>query len=242
VEKVEWQEKGAGHRSRLRDRFLARGLAGFSDVEVLELLLSFGTPRSDCKDPARALLERFGSFARVLEAPMTALAEVRGVGPKNSFALHFVRAVASHYLQERLTGKHYLHSSAEVVEYLSYAMRGLKKEILAVIFLDSSHGILAVETVAEGTINVNTIYPREILNRALHHHAAALVLAHNHPSGAVAASQQDVKLTRTLFLLCSYMQIQLLDHLIIGEGTYSFADQGIMESITLECRALMASL
>ncbi|MBW2658441.1 MAG: DNA repair protein RadC [Deltaproteobacteria bacterium] len=242
MEKQQWQKKGAGHRGRLRDRFLERGLAGFSDGEVLELLLSFGTPRSDCKDQARQLLKKFGSFAKVLEAPPVSLQEIKGVGPKNSFALHFVHAVASYYLKERLQGKRYLHSSAEVVEYLVHSMRGLKKEVFTVIYLDSSHAIIDSEVIARGTLNVNTVYPREIVARALSFHAAALVVAHNHPSGSLQPSPQDLKLTRTLWLVCSYMQLRLLDHIIVGDGSYSFADNGLMQSISSDCMAAMESI
>ena len=241
VDKEHWQEKGVGHRARLRDRFLANGLKGFSDAEILELLLSFGTPRSDCKEQARTLLKKYGSFAKVLEAPTTSLQHVKGIGPKNSFALHFVHAVASHYLKERLHGKLYLHSSREVADYLIHSMRGLKKEVLTVIFLDSSHAIIDSEIVAEGSLNVNTVYPREIVKRALDFHAAALVIAHNHPSGALEPSVQDIKLTKTLFLLCSFMQIQLLDHLVIGDGFFSFADNGLMDSVRQECREVMCA-
>lgn len=241
MEKELWQKKGEGHRTRLRDRFLAKGLDGFSDVEILELLLSFGTPRSDCKEPARMLLAKYGSFAKVLEAPIRSLQEVKGVGPKNGFALHFVHAVASYYLKERLHGKRYLHSSGEVAEYLIHSMRGLKKEVLTVIFLDSSHAIIDSEIVAEGTLNVNTVYPREIIKRALEFHAAALIVAHNHPSGSLKPSTQDIKLTKTLALLCRYMQLQLLDHLIIGDGSYSFADNGLMDSIREDCQTAVES-
>lgn len=241
VEKELWQKKGEGHRARLRDRFLAKGLDGFSDTEILELLLSFGTPRTDCKEPARMLLAKYGSFAKVLEAPIASLREVKGVGPKNSFALHFVHAVASHYLKERLQGKRYLHSSKEVADFLIHSMRGLKKEVLTVIFLDSSHAIIDSEIVAEGTLNVNTVYPREIIKRALEFHAAALIIAHNHPSGSIQPSTQDIKLTKTLALLCRYMQIQLLDHLIIGDGSYSFADNGLMDSVKEHCQTAMES-
>lgn len=242
MEKELWQKKGEGHRARLRDRFLAKGLDGFSETEVLELLLSFGTPRTDCKEPARKLLQKFGTFAKVLEAPIPALQEVQGVGPKNSFALHFVHAVAGYYLKERLVGKRYLHSSQEVAEYLIHALRGLKREVLTVIFLDSSHAIIDSAIVAEGTLNVNTVYPREIIKKALDFHAAALIIAHNHPSGSLQPSPQDLKLTRSLFVLCSYMQIQLLDHLVIGDGSLSFADSGLMDSIRQECRSALNSL
>lgn len=242
MDKGEWQKRGQGHRGRLRDRFLENGLAGFSETEILELLLSFGTPRSDCKIPAATLLKKYGSFAKVIEAPVISLQEVKGVGPKNSFALHFVHAVASHYLKERLQGKRYLQSSKEVVDFLIHSMRGLKKEVLSVIFLDSSHAIIDSEIVAEGTLNVNTIYPREIIQKALSYHAAALIIAHNHPSGSLQPSEQDIKLTKTLYLLCSYMQIRLLDHLIIGDGSYSFADNGTIDSIRQECHETMAKL
>jgi len=242
MDKKEWQEKGAGHRQRLRDRFLERGLEGFRDAEILELLLSFGTPRSDCKEPAKAALKQFGSLAAVLEQPLAGLQEIKGIGPKNGFAVHFIQAVARRYLKDRLQGKRYLHSSTDVRDYLLHALRGLKKEVLTVIYLDSSHAILDTETVAEGTINVNTVYPRELVKKALQQNAAALIIAHNHPSGSLDPSPQDMQLTRTLSLLGSMMQIQLLDHIIIGNGSFSFADNGLMTEIGKQCRETMESL
>jgi DNA repair protein RadC len=242
VDKEDWQKKGVGHRQRLRDRFLDRGLDGFSDAEILELLLSFGTPRSDCKEPARAALQQFGTFAAVLETPLAALQEIKGIGPKNGFGVHFIQAVARRYLKDRLQGKRYLHSSTDVRDYLLHAMRGLKKEVLTVIYLDSSHAILDTETVAEGTINVNTVYPRELVKKALRQNAAAMIIAHNHPSGSLDPSPQDMQLTRTLSLLGSMMQIQLLDHIIIGNGSFSFADNGLMDHISRQCRETMEGL
>ncbi len=242
MNKENWQKKVQGHRGRLRDRFLEKGLAGFSDTEVLEILLSFGTPRKDCKEQAKKLLKKFGSFAKVVEAPLFSLTEVDGIGPKNGFALHFVQAVAGYYLKQRTEGKRYLNSPAEVIDYLSHSMRGLHKEVMTVIFLDSSHAVIDSRVVSEGTINVNTVYPREIVKYALQYHAAALVLAHNHPSGSLQPSPQDIKLTKKIFLICNQMQLHLLDHLIIGDGSYSFADNGLMESIKEDCRLAMIPL
>jgi DNA repair protein RadC len=239
VDKTLWQEKGSGHRGRLRDRFLERGLDNFTDVEVLELLLSFGTPRSDCKEPARHALQHFGSLCSVLEASSSDLLKIKGFGPKNSFAVPFVQAIARRYLKERLRGKRYLHSSNHVKEYLLHSMRGLKKEIFTVIYLDSSHAVIETEVIAEGTINNTTVYPREFIRRALDFNAAALVVAHNHPSGSVRPSAQDKQLTRTLFLVSSFMHIQLLDHLIIGAGSFSFADQGLMDEIKMQCQHII---
>ncbi len=242
MDKKEWQKKGEGHRQRLRDRFLERGLDGFSDTEILELLLSFGTPRSDCKEPARKALQQFKTLAAVLEEPLSGLQQIKGIGPKNAFAIHFIQAVARRYLKDRLQGKRYLHSSSEVRDYLNHAMRGLKKEIFTVIYLDSSHAILDSETVAEGTINVNTVYPRELITQALQKNAAAMIVAHNHPSGSLEPSAQDLQLTRTIALLGNMMQIQLLDHIIIGNGSYSFADNGLMTNIREQCRETMEAL
>lgn len=234
MNKEEWQNRGAGHRERLRDKFLERGAESFTDAEVLELLLSFGTPRRDCKQPAREALERFGSLAAVLEASRSELQKISGIGQKNSFALHFVQAVSRRYLKQRLLGRQYLHSSKEVRDYLVHSMRDLGREVFTVIFLDASHAIIETELAAQGTVNVNTVYPREIIKRALDFNAAALIVAHNHPSGSLKPSPQDLYLTKTLSLLCSMMQISLLDHIIVGDGALSFADEGHMAAIAEE--------
>jgi len=238
VDKDHWQEKGKGHRGRLRDRFQEKGLDSLNDAEVLELLLSFGTPRSDCKEQARAALDRFGSFSSVLEASSADLQLIEGIGPKNSFAVHFVQAVSRRYLKERLRGKRYLHSSEQVREYLLHSMRGLKKEIFTVIFLDSSHAVIDSEILTEGTLASTTVYPRELVIKALHHNAAALIVAHNHPSGSLKPSLQDRNLTRSLYLVAHYLDIRILDHLIIGDGFFSFADHGLMDQIREECSTL----
>lgn len=236
------QKKGIGHRQRLRDKFLARGIEAFNDDELLELLLSFGTPRIDCKDTARAALARFNhSLAAVLDAPVAELTKIRGMGPKNIFALHFVQGVARRYLKQRVMGKHYISSSREVGNYLIHLLRGREREVFVAVFLDASHAVIATETVAEGTVSVNTIYPRELIKQALKQNAAALIVAHNHPSGSLTPSAQDLNLTRTLYLAGSLMNIPLLDHLLIGasEEVYSFADQGIMAEIRSQCTALL---
>lgn len=241
MKKKDWQNRGAGHRQRLRDKFTRQGIEAFTDSEVLELLLVLGTPRKDCKEQARVLLKHFGSLASVLEAPTVELQKIKGVGPRNSFAVHFLHAVARRYLKCRLQEKQYLHSSQQVAEYLIHAMRDLQQEIFTAIFLDASHAIIDTKVVARGTVAANTIYPRELIKQALEHNAAAMVVAHNHPSGSLKPSSQDHRLTKTLYLACSFMNIRLLDHLIIGqsETAYSFADQGIMTRIGRECSRML---
>ena len=241
MERAEWQRRGEGHRQRLRDKFLAQGIEAFTDAEIIELLLTFGTPRSDCKEAARELLARFGSLPAVLDAAPVQLQQVKGVGPKNTFALHFIQGVARRYLRQRVVGKEYVRSSREVADYLIHSMRGLQHEVLTVVFLDAAHAVIDAAVVAEGTVTVNTIYPRELVKAALARNASALVIAHNHPSGSLTPSRQDSELTRSLYLVCSFMHLDLLDHLIIGAGdqVYSFADQGVMASIREDCRRLL---
>jgi len=242
VDKKEWQEKGQGHRQRLRDKFLDQGISAFSDSEIIELLLSFGTPRADCKTPAREALAQFGSLHQVLDAPPVKLQQIKGLGPKNIFALQFIQAVARRYLRLRIAGKKYISSSKEVADYLIHSMRGLKREVFTVVFLDAAHAVLDVQTVAEGTITVNTVYPRELITLALEKNASALVIAHNHPSGSLQPSSQDKQLTTSLYLICSFMHITLLDHIIIGDGeqVYSFADHGLMAEIQQQCNTIKA--
>ena len=241
MERDEWQRRGEGHRQRLRDKFLAQGIDAFTDAEIIELLLTFGTPRSDCKEAARELLARFGSLPAVLDAAPVQLQQVKGVGAKNTFALHFIQGVARRYLRQRVVGKEYVRSSREVADYLIHSMRGLQHEVLTVVFLDAAHAVIDAAVVAEGTVTVNTIYPRELVKAALARNASALVIAHNHPSGSLTPSRQDSELTRSLYLVCSFMHLDLLDHLIIGAGdqVYSFADQGLMASIREDCRRLL---
>ena len=241
MDKTDWQKRGKGHRKRLRDKFLERGIDALADWEVLELFLTLGTPRKDCKDIARSALARFGSLAAVSEASQEELQKVKGIGPSNSFAIYLVHSAAGRFVKESLTTKEYFHSSREVSEYLVHSMRSLKQEAFNVIFLDSEYGIIDSEIIAYGTINTNTVYPRELIKKALERHSAAVVVAHNHPSGNLTPSSEDQRLTRNLFRACSFMNIQLLDHFIVaGSGrTFSFADHGIIEEIRKEWLALV---
>ncbi len=244
MDRSDWQDKGDGHRQRLRDKFLDQGIDAFTDGEVIELLLTFGTPRSDCKEAARTALRELGSLPAVLDAPAARLGMIKGIGPKNVFALHFIQGVARRYLRQRVVGRQYISSSREVADYLIHLLRGLRREAFVVVYLDAAHAIIDSEVLNEGTVTVNTVYPREVVLAALKHNAAALVIAHNHPSGSLKPSAQDEQLTRTLHLVCSFLHLNLLDHLIIGAGeqVYSFADHGLMTRLREECRALHDTL
>ena len=226
------QSAGEGHRRRLREKFLASGLSGFHDYEVLELLLTLGMPRRDCKPAAKAALKRFGSLAAVLEATPRELCDVEGIGPKNVFGIKLIPAVCERYLEKRLRAGTVLHHSRALFDYLAQSMRDKKREQFKVLFLDAKNRVLGIETLFEGTLTASSVYPREVVRAALDHHAAALIFAHNHPSGDPQPSPEDTALTRRLVEACRLMDLTVHEHIIIGNGSYfSYADSGKLAAI-----------
>ncbi len=222
--------KSQGHRRRLREKFLRGGLSGFLDYEIIELLLTLGTPRKDCKQQAREALKRFRSLRGILEAPADELQEIRGVGPHNVFGLKLVQEVSRYFLKERMMSKPYCHSSKEVFDYLFHTLRDLRREKFKVLFLDAKNQILMEKTIFEGTVDSSAIYPREIMKQALKCDASSLIFVHNHPSGDPEPSLSDKEITKELVFAASLMQLKVLDHIIIGNNRYfSFADQGLIE-------------
>ena len=229
MEKDDWQEKGTGHRKRLRQRFLDGGFERFSDEEVVEFLLTLGTPRGDVKPSARQALKDFGSLSAVLSAPIEKLTEIKGIGPKNALYLKFVHQVAGRYLKDRAEGKPFFGSSQAVFDYLFHSMRDLKREIFKVLFLNRKNELIYDQDVFFGTLTGSAVYPREILTLALERKAAGLVFVHNHPSGDPTPSPEDRKLTRDLIWAARILSIQVVDHIIIGHNKYySFADHGLI--------------
>ena len=227
--------KGAGHRQRLRKKFLESGLSGFHDYEVIELLLTIATPRKDCKEIAKALLKRFKTLQRVLEASPRELCEIEGIGPMNQFGIKLVKAVADRYLEKRLIEKDPLNNSKELYEYLCHTIRDKLREYFKVVFLDAKNKVLAVETLFKGTLTASSVYPREVILAALNHDAAALIFAHNHPSGDPTPSPEDMAITRQLVLACAVMGITVHEHIVMGNNSYySFADHGQIARIHRE--------
>ena len=219
--------KGEGHRQRLRDRFLSSGLSGFQDYEVIELLLTLVTPRKDCKDAAKAALKHFKTLQGVLEASPRALCEVRGIGPKNLLGIKLIKAVADRYLAKRLIHRDPLNNSKELFDYLYHSIRDKSRECFNGVFLDAKNKVITIETLFEGTLTASSVYPREVVLAALNHNAAALIFAHNHPSGDPKPSPEDVSITRQLVFACRVMGITVHEHIIIGDSCYfSFADEG----------------
>ena len=227
-------DKGKGHRKRLREKFLDSGLAGFHDYEVVELLLTLAMPRKDCKDAAKAAMKQFKTLQGVLEASPKALCEVPGIGPKNLLGIKLIKAVADRYLENRLLHKDALNNSKELFEYLYHSIRDKTRECFNVVFLDAKNRVVATETLFEGTLTASSVYPREVVLAALNQHAAALIFAHNHPSGDPQPSREDIAITRQLVFACRVVGITVHEHLIIGNNRYfSFADEGYISRMNL---------
>ncbi len=235
MEKEEWQKRGKGHRERLRKRFLTGGLERFSDEEVIEFLLTLGTPRGDQKLPAREALKEFGNLSGVLSAPPEKLTKIKGIGPKNALYLGLVHQVAGRYLKDRISGKMFFGSSQAVFDYLFHSMRDLKREVFKVLFLSRKNELIADHDLFQGSLTGSAVYPREIVSMALEYRAASLVFVHNHPSGDPTPSPEDQRLTRDLVWAAKLLTIQVLDHVIIGNNRYySFADEGAIKRFVNE--------
>ncbi len=227
--------KGAGHRKRLRDRFLSAGLSGFHDYEVLELLLALNTPRRDTKDAAKDLMKTFKTLPRVLEASTEELCQIKGVGPANSFGIHLIKAVADRYLETRLIQRDVIQDPDSLLSFLKQTLGYKDKEHFLGIFLDAKNRVTASEILFTGSLTASAVYPREVIKRALAHKAAAVIFAHNHPSGETTPSRQDIRITRTLTFALKFVGINVHDHIITGsEGYYSFAAQGRMAAFNRE--------
>ena len=229
------QHKGAGHRRRLREKFLATGLNGFHDYEVIELLLTLGTPRKDCKEAAKKALKRFKTLPGVLEASKEELCEIAGIGPKNLLGIKLIKAVSDRYLKNRLIKSDPITNSKGLFNYLYHSMRDKFREQFKVILLDAKNRVIETDTLFEGTLTSGAVYPREVVHHALKKHAAAVIFAHNHPSGDPTPSREDIRVTKKLLFACRTMGITAHEHLIIGNNTYfSFNDQGYIAEMNRE--------
>jgi DNA repair protein RadC len=225
----ELAKRGEGHRNRLRERYLEGGIDRFSDEEVVEFLLTLGTPRKDVKLQARQALKKFGSLSRALSAPVSELTEIKGIGPKNALYLSLVHQIAGRYLRDKAQGNVFFNSSRAIFDYLFHSMRDLKREVFKVLLLNRKNEFITDQDVFLGSLTGSAVYPREVMSFALEQKAASLVFVHNHPSGDPTPSPEDRDLTRSLVWSSRLLTIQVLDHIIIGNNRYySFADEGLI--------------
>ena len=211
---------------RPRERLRSMGAAALSDAELLALLVRTGNRQKNAVEVSRELLTRFGRVSRLLAA---AECEFREAGSARFAALAAVMELARRALAEEMRARDSLTSPAAVRGYLRLRMQELAHEAFYGVFLDAQNRVIAAEELFRGTLTQTSVYPREVLKRALAHNAAALILAHNHPSGVAEPSLQDQALTRTLAEALALVDIKVLDHFIVAPGAcMSFAERGLM--------------
>lgn len=218
-----------GHRKRLRARFLQSGLDGFLDYEIVELLLTLGTPRKDCKPMAKEAIRKFGGLRGTLDASLDELQSIRGIGPQNVIGMKLFQAVAERYAKENIPPKICLSSPGDVSAYFRTKIGREKKERFFSVMLDTKNHILKTEQVSVGTINATLVQPREVFQPAIVAMANSIIIVHNHPTGDTTPSHEDILLTKQLADTGRILGIPVTDHLIVSGGSYfSFREKGML--------------
>lgn len=218
-----------GHRSRLRARFERSGFTGFNDYEIIELILTLCIPRKDVKQPAKALLEKFGSIGEIFDASPADLETVDGIGKIAPIAIKIIKEAASVYLLHSVKGQIILNNSEKLEAFWQSRLINLRHEVFEVAYLDNSYRLLknGIERIEEGTTSHTVVYPRKVIGSALKNGAAAIVLAHNHPGGTTQPSTDDFKLTKALINAANTLNIEVIDHIIIADKEiFSFRRNG----------------
>lgn len=214
---------------RPREKLLKKGAASLSEAELLAIFLRTGMAGKSAVDLARELLGRFGSLAALFAAGEKEFCLTPGMGAAKYAQLQAVLEMARRALGEEIAQRDALSSPQAVRDYLRLRLQGLPHEIFMALFLDAQNRVVASEELFRGTLTQTSVYPREVLKRALHHNAAALILAHNHPSGVAEPSHADQSLTQSLKNALALVDVRVLDHFIVaGSGFLSFAERGLL--------------
>lgn len=214
---------------RPREKLLQKGAAALSDAELLAIFLRTGVVGKSAVDLARDLVNKFGNLTSLFAAEEKEFCSIHGLGQAKYVQLQAVLEMARRALHEEMSAGDALNSPQAVRDYLQLLLRGREQEVFMCIFLDARHRTLAAEELFHGTLTQTSVYPREVVKRALYHNAAAVILAHNHPSGVAEPSQSDRMLTDALKQALAMVDVRVLDHFIVaGEGCLSFAERGMV--------------
>jgi DNA repair protein RadC len=216
--------------ARPREKLIARGAAALADAELLALLLRTGVAGQNVLQLAQQLLERFGGLSGLLHTRADDLKTIKGMGgdAKRS-QLIAVLELARRAMGEKLRARTVFDSPDAVKQYLQLHIGSRPHEVFAVLFLDVQHRMISLEELFRGTLTQTSVYPREVVTRAIHHQAAAVVLAHNHPSGSIEPSRADESLTQTLRAALALVDVRVLDHIIVSPGqSFSMAEKGLL--------------
>ncbi len=214
---------------RPREKLIHKGAAHLSDAELLAIFLRTGIVGKNAVELARELLVHFGSLTKLCTADLATFSQQPGMGPAKYAQLQAVMEMARRALAEQIKQGAIMDSPQSVKDYLRLSMRSMPYEVFVVIFLDAQHRALATEELFRGTLTQASVYPREVVKRALFHNAAAVIFAHNHPSGTAEPSKADGTLTQSLKQALALVDINVLDHFVIGsEDVVSFAERGLI--------------
>lgn len=212
---------------RPREKLLERGAMALSDAELLAIFLRTGTAGTDAVSLSRQLLSQFGSLRRLLSASQADFCAVKGLGQARFVQLQAVLELSKRYLQQQMQRDTVFNQPATVKRYLQHAIQKEQREIFLLLYLDSQHRLIKTESLFSGTIDASPVYPRIVVQQALAHNAAAVILAHNHPSGVAEPSQADRTITERVVQALMLVDIKVLDHFIVGDAdVISFAERG----------------
>jgi DNA repair protein RadC len=214
---------------RPREKLLAQGAQALSDAELLAIFLRVGVVGKSAVDLARDLLNEFGSLNGIFSADRTALTAINGMGDSKFVQLQAIFEMSRRALQEEMQERDALASPQAVRDYLKLRLGSLPREVFMVLFLDAQNRVMATEELFSGTLTQTSVYPREVVKRSLHYNAAAVIFAHNHPSGVAEPSRADELLTRALKEALALVDVKVLDHFVVaGNAAVSFAERGLL--------------
>ncbi|MCU7834642.1 MAG: DNA repair protein RadC [gamma proteobacterium symbiont of Taylorina sp.] len=221
---IDWPEA-----ERPREKLLQRGADALTDAELLAIFLRTGTKGLSAIDLAYTLLDKFSSLRNLFNASLEDFSNIRGVGPAKYVQLQAVLEMSNRYLSETIEKQNAITSPHDTRQYLKSKLRHKPYEVFAALFLDNRHQLIKFEELFRGTIDGASVYPREVVKKALEYNAAAIIIAHNHPSGIAEPSQADEQITHRLTKALALVDIRLLDHLVVGDGdVVSLAERGIL--------------
>ena len=214
---------------RPREKLLARGAAALGDAELLALLLRTGYRGRGVCELAEDVLAACGGFAGLLQARPATLAQIKGLGPAKRAELSAVMEMARRALAQQMAQRPVFDAPQRVKDFVALQLGGQEHEVFAVLFLDAQHRLLKLQVMFTGTLSQTSVYPREVVKRALELNAGAVILAHNHPSGLAEPSRADEYLTQSLKSALALVDVRVLDHLVVGQGSVvSFAERGLL--------------
>ena len=214
---------------RPREKLLELGVEALSDAELLAIFLRVGVTGKSAVDLARDLLTQFGSLSGIFAAQLSELTQVHGIGSSKYVQLQAIFEMSRRALNEQMQVKDILNSPKQVRDYLCLKLGNLTREVFFVLFLDSQNRVVTTEEMFSGTLTQTSVYPREVVKRALHHNAASVIFAHNHPSGIAQQSQADELITKQLKEALALVDVRVMDHFIVaGNTTLSFVERGLL--------------